>query len=504
MAAYTIGRAATSAPDKPALLVFDDPSGKTAYEIYNFADLEDAILKIAAALQDSGLAPQSRIIINLSNTSDYALLFFGAIAGGFVPLPTSEQSTADDIAFLTKDCKASAIARPKRSANRTIPNSIRVFTSKDIAEMKSHTRRTEYAPTLANDPAYLIYTSGTTSKPKGVLHAHRAAWGRRPMYKGWYDIRSEDRMLHAGAFNWTYTLGTGLTDPWANAATSIIFTGKKSPEVWTKLIPATRATLFAAVPGLIRQILKYAPPTPGTLDPLRHGLIAGEAPPPELFNTWKEATGTELYEALGMSEISTYISASPTTPRKPNTIGKPQQGRAIAILPEGCDNEHKATEPLAKDEPGLIAVHRSDPGLMLGYWNRPKEQDDVFRGEWFIGGDRGSMDADGYITHLGRANDLMKALGYRVAPQEVEAAILKHPEVAEVACTELKVRSDVSVIAAFIVPKDWNAPPNKNDILEFAAQHLASYKCPREIRFVSELPRTANGKLRRSTLTNFG
>jgi acyl-coenzyme A synthetase/AMP-(fatty) acid ligase len=301
-------------------------------------------------------------------------------------------------------------------------------------------------------------------------------------------------MLHAGAFNWTFTLGTGLTDPWANGATAIIYTGERDPALWPRLIQATGATLFAAVPGLYRQILKYADAAPSGFGALRHGLMAGETPPSGLFEEWSARTGRQLYEALGMSEISTYISTSPSVPRKPGAIGKPQAGRRVAILPlEG------GAEPLAPGEEGLIAVHRSDPGLMLGYWNRPEEEASVYRGEWFVGGDIGAMDAEGYVSHRGRANDLMKALGYRVSPLEVETVLLQHPGVAEVACAEVRVRADVSVIAAFIVPH-VGAKLDPAAIERFAAERLAAYKRPRAFAFVEALPRTANGKLMRAQL----
>ncbi len=245
--------------------------------------------------------------------------------------------------------------------------------------------------------------------------------------------------------------------------------------MWPRLIAQTGATLFAAVPGLYRQILKYAQPTPSDLGALRHGLMAGETPPPGLFEDWKARTGREIYEALGMSEISTYISTGPSVPRKPGTIGKPQPGRRVAIL--GLDG---GTAPLGANEEGLLAVHRSDPGLMLGYWNRPDEEADVIRGDWFVGGDIASLDGDGYVSHHGRANDLMKALGYRVSPLEVEAVLLQHPAIAEVACTEARVRDDVSVIAAFIVPHAGVAP-TAAEIESFAAERLADYKRPRAI-----------------------
>jgi len=494
MAAYCIGRAAAARPQAQALVVVDDAASGTPAEVWTFADLEAAVLRVGEGLKTAGLEPGARILIRLENTSTYALLFFGAIAGGFVPLPTSAQLTQREVRFLLDDSGAAAIALGRDLGLGEVPTGVRVLETEEIAHMIAHGRRGSWAGTAADDPAFLIYTSGTTARPKGVLHAQRSAFGRRPMYQGWYAISESDRMLHAGAFNWTFTLGTGLTDPWANGATAIIYTGDKDPALWPRLIKQTGATLFAAVPGLYRQILKYADAAPDDLGALRHGLVAGETPPPGLFEEWTGRTGTELYEALGMSEISTYVSSAPTVPRKPGAVGRPQPGRRVAIL--GLDD---GTGPLDAGAEALLAVHRSDPGLMLGYWNRPEEEAQVYRGEWFIGGDIALMDADGYVTHRGRANDLMKALGYRVSPLEVEAALLEHPGIAEVACAEVRVRADVSVIAAFIVPQA-GAHPDTAEIERFAGERLAAYKRPRAYAFVEALPRTANGKLMRAQL----
>jgi len=496
MAAYTVGRPAAATPDKPALIVLDTPEGGPA-ETWTFAEIEDAVLRIAAGLQDLGLQRGDRIMLRLEGTSRYPLMFFGAIAGGFVPLPTSTHLTPPEAEFLRSDSDAEAVVLADDNADMPLPAGTFRLLPDDVARLLCHPRRATYAETSSDDPAYLIYTSGTTSAPKGVLHAQRAVWGRRPMYEGWYGIRDSDRVLHAGAFNWTYTLGTGLTDPWANGATALIYAGEKTPEAWPRLIHATGTTIFAAVPSLFRQILKYAAPDRAAFgEAFRHGLIAGETPPADLFAQWHAATGFELYEALGMSELSTYISSAPAVPRRDGFVGRPQPGRSIAILPvDGGE------QPLPPGEEGLLAAHASDPGLMLGYWRRPEEEAQVRRGPWFIGGDLAIMDTDGYVAHRGRANDIMKALGYRVAPQEVEAALAQHPDVAEVACAEVMVRADVSVIGAFIVPRDSAGPPSAEAIKAFAAERLAPYKCPREVVIVEALPRTPNGKLKRSALT---
>lgn len=504
MARYCIAGAAASTPSKPALIVIADPADAQPSEIWTYADLEDAVLRTAGALRASGLREGDRIMIRLDNTSAYAILFFGAIAAGLVALPASNQLTHREALFLLTDSGASALAttspRPCGEelgvGGHSNPAPTLHLTPEDVTRMMREGPRIDYAPTRAETPAFLIYTSGTTANPKGVLHAQRAALGRRPMYQGWYGITPNDRVLHAGAFNWTFTLGVGLTDPWANGATAIVYTGEKQPDLWPKLIGKTQATLFAGVPGVFRQILKYADAPHVTMPTLRHALMAGETPPPSLFDEWRDRTGTALYEALGMSEISTYISTGPNVARKPGTVGRAQGGRHVAILPvDGAD------EPLPPDSDGLIAVHRSDPGLMLGYWNRPAEQEEVTRGAWFTGGDLGRMDADGYIAHLGRNNEVMKALGYRVSPMEVEAALAAHPDVAEVACAELAVRADVHVVGAFIVLRS-GAKPDAASIQAFAAERLAAYKCPREIRFVDALPRTPNGKIKRSALAN--
>jgi len=502
MARHCIGAAAAVTPTKPALLVISE-AGAPPAETWTYADLEDAVLRVAGALKMMGLAEGERIMIRLDNTSAYAILFFGTIAAGLVALPASSELTDREAAFLATDSGAAAIASASPPPLFSAPpcgegsgaggSPLLLLTPDDVARMMRDGPRADYAPTRAETPAFLIYTSGTTAFPKGVLHAHRSALGRRPMVEGWYGLRPSDRMLHAGAFNWTFTLGAGLTDPWANGATAIVFTGTKEPALWPHLVRATDATLFAAVPSLLRQILKYGD-VEASMPSLRHAIMAGEAPPPGLFEEWEGRTGKPLYEALGMSEISTYISTGPDVPRRAGAVGKPQPGRRVAILPIAGAND-----PLPPGVEGLIAVDRSDPGLMLGYWNRPEEQAGVVRGDWFAGGDLGRMDSDGYVTHLGRNNDVMNALGYRVSPSEIESVLAAHPAIAEVACAEIAVRADVHVIAAFVVAKP-DATRDADGILAFAAERLAAYKRPREIRFVDALPRTANGKVRRASL----
>jgi acyl-coenzyme A synthetase/AMP-(fatty) acid ligase len=205
---------------------------------------------------------------------------------------------------------------------------------------------------------------------------------------------------------------------------------------------------------------------------------------------WQAATGTDLHEAYGMSECSTFISGSPAHPAAPGTLGRPQAGRRVAILgPDG--------HPVDPDEEGTIAVHRSDPGLMLGYVGAPEATAARFVGDWFLTGDQGMMSPDGTITYLGRADDMMNAGGYRVSPLEVEAALAEHPGITQVAVTDIEVKEDARLIMAFYTGPD---PIDPASLDAFARARLAGYKCPRGFFHVESLPMGANGKLLRRAL----
>lgn len=453
--------------EKTALII---AGGST--ERWSYGALEDSVLRLAAGLRAQGVEAGERLFIRMGNSLDYALLFFAANAAGAVPIPASPMLTALEVDRLCRLCGARFMAWDGVLA---LPDTagLTLLTPEDVARLKLSAPGS-YADTGADDPAYLIFTSGTSGTPKGVLHAQRAVWGRRPMYQGWYGIGPDDVMLHTGAFNWTYTLGTGLCDPFANAATSVVYTGPKDAEIWGNLVESLGVTMIASVPGLYRQILRTGFSAPSTL---RHGLTAGEALAIPIREAWRERTGLELHEALGMSEISTYISTSPSIPVRPGSPGKPQPGRSVRILADG-----------------QIGVHRTDPGLLLRYWGEAPPS-----GEWFATGDVGEIDADGYVWHRGRADELMNAGGFRVSPIEVETVLLQHPAVAEAGVREWRVSETASIIAAFIVPQAGQAP-NEEAILAFVRERLAAYKCPKQIWFVTALPRTANGKLIRKAL----
>jgi acyl-coenzyme A synthetase/AMP-(fatty) acid ligase len=302
------------------------------------------------------------------------------------------------------------------------------------------------------------------------------------MHQGWEGLASADRLLHAGAMNWTYTLGTGLLDPWTLGATAIVPAPGTLPTALPNLLARSAATIFAAAPGVFRQMLRAPFPT---LPHLRHALSAGEALPDATRTAWEAATDTKVHQALGMTEISTYLSGSPNRPAPPGSTGYVQSGRLVALLDDDG-------EPVPRGTPGELAVSTGDPGLMRGYLGEAAPQ-----GPWFRTGDIGLMEADGAITHLGRRDDLLNAGGFRVSPTEVEAAFHDIPGLHACAAVEVRPTPDTTVLALF-----YEGPCAIDETLlrQRAENALARWKQPRHYQHLATLPRTANGKLIRRAL----
>ena len=455
-------------------------------ERWRYADLRDAVWRTAGGLLDLGLKDGDRLLLRVGNDPAFPVLFLAAIAVGVVPVPTSSLLTEAETRHIVSELRPAMVAFAgglDPLSNLGVP----VLDAKGVAQL----RASDPASPVFGSPdrlAYMIYTSGTSGKPRAVMHAHRAVWARRMMWEGWYGLRSDDKMLHAGAFNWTYTMGTGLMDPWAIGATAMVYTGPPDRQVWGRLVQDHQATIFAAAPGVYRQIVETGA---DGFDTLRHGLSAGEKMPQSVKSAWESQTGKPVFEALGMSEVSTFVSASPKVAHKSGTSGKAQNGRHVAVLDENG--------PVPVGASGVLGIHKSDQGLMLGYFEQPNETAAKFQGDWFLTGDTVSMDEDGYVTYLGRDDDMMNAGGYRVSPMEVEAAMMQATGVTQAAAAEVEVRENVRVIAGFFV-----ADTDLSDELsEICAQTLAKYKRPRMFVKMDALPMGANNKIQRKKLRDW-
>lgn len=461
--------------DKVALAVVS-PTGARRL---SYGSLRERVQAAATDLLSRGLAKGDRVLMRLGNTETFPIIFLGAAYAGLVPVPTSSALTAPEISAISKRLRPKIVITDGSGA---LPSDTTPVI--DTSEMKT-------ALTAAADmgnpdrPGYIVFTSGTSGTPTGVVHAHRAIWGRRAMHKGWYDISPNDRMMHAGAFNWTFTLGTGLLDPWSVGATALVPAEGVDATTLPLLLKRFDATLFAAAPGVFRRLLRT--PNFPDLPYLRHALSAGEKLPEMLRQSWHDKTGTDIHEAFGQSEVSTFVSGAPDRPAPPGTLGFAQPGRRIAILgPKG---------PIARGEVGDIAIDVRDPGLMIGYLDADEATTARRKGNWYLTGDIGAMANDGAIEYKGRSDEILTAGGYRVSPLEIETVMLAHNGVDDCAAVDLAITPDTTVIALFYV-----GDADESSLKAHAGQSLANYKIPRVFKRLEALPRSANGKLLRRKL----
>ena len=520
---FNIGVACTDAHlgseigNRVAMIVEDDALGTVTS---TYADLARRTSQFAQLLRRQGVAPGDRVLIQLPNSIDYPTAFLGAMKAGCIAVPTSTLLTADEVLYLIKDSGAKVLVLDKAIWQQLAPritNERSQLHNARLALLTGAGQRVDcegmtsldLAPaidaisvwsaphaTRANDPAYLVYTSGTTGYPKGVLHAHRALIGREPASEYWFnfDPDSVDRILHSGKFNWTYVLGSGLMDPLYRGKTVIVHEGKNDANLWTRLIAKHGATVFIGVPTIYRQIVQKTTMRKQDVPTLRFCMSAGEHLSDDMLAQWRERFGMDIFEAVGMSEFSYYLSQSIHRPIRAGSAGFAQPGHQIKLL-----NPDTLGEVAPGDE-GMIAVPENDPGLFLHYWNLPEETARYRHDGYFFTGDYARIDADGYLWFLGRRDDIIKSFGYRVSPYEVERVLKSHPAVADCACVGEEIEKDKMIVVAYVVPHP-GADASPDTLLSFGKQNLAAYKAPKRIYFAANFPRTKNGKILRREIS---
>jgi acyl-coenzyme A synthetase/AMP-(fatty) acid ligase len=514
---FNIGVACTDAhlgtpvAAQTAMIVEDDRSGTSSA---TFAELADASSRFAQLLRDLGVELGERVLIRLPNSLAYPVAFLGAMKRGAIAVPTSTLLVAEEVRYLAQDSGAAVLVTHEamwpdlEPALRDLPGLRHVVLAgagelprESSGSCALHGLDAALAaitdceaphPTKADDPAYLVYTSGTTGHPKGVLHAHRAMIGRKPAASHWFDFHPGDRIMHSGKFNWTYVLGSGLMDPLYNGLTVIVHEGANDATLWPRLIAKHGCTVFIGVPTIYRQIIQKTTFSKQDLPTLRHCMSAGEHLSDEMLAAWRERFGMDVYEAIGMSEISYYLSQNKFHPIRPGSAGFPQPGHDVRLL----DGELNEVPP---GEEGMICIRDDDPGLFLRYWNLPEETAKHRHGGWFLTGDYARQDADGYFWFIGRRDDIINTFGYRVSPHEVERVMKTHPDVADCVAIGEDIDKEKTLVAACIVLRP-GAAATEADLLAFGERHLAGYKRPKRVHLVADYPRTKNGKVIRAQL----
>ena len=495
------------------MIVEDDALGTSQI---TFAELSEQTGRFAQLLRNLGVEFGERVLVRLPNSLYYPIAFLGAMKRGAIAVPTSTLLTAEEVAYLAKDSGASVLVTDKAAWGSlknnlgSVPHlkhvfltgigEIEVVAGLNVLDLESALATIAYLPavhnlTKANDPAYLVYTSGTTGYPKGVLHAHRALLGRAPASQYWFNFSPDgDRIMHSGKFNWTYVLGSGLMDPLYLGKTVIVHEGKNDANTWTNLIAKHKATIFVGVPTIYRQIIQKTKVLQVDVPSLRHCMSAGEHLSDEVLSEWRVRFGVDIYEAVGMSEFSYYLSQSIFRPIRAGSAGFPQPGHAIKLL------SPESLEEVAVGEEGMISVPLDDPGVFLEYWNLPEETAKYKHDGYFFTGDYAKYDADGYIWFLGRKDDIIKSFGYRVSPYEIERVYKGHPDVADCAVIGEALEKDKVLVACYVILK-LNSMTTADELAAFGKQHLAAYKAPKTVYLAHDFPRTKNGKILRKDIT---
>lgn len=511
---FNIGVACTDAhlgkpaADHIAMIVEDDKLGTSQI---TFAGLAERTSRFGQVLRELGVGVGERVLVRLPNSLDYPTAFLGAMKRGAIAVPTSTLLTAEEVVYLARDSGASVLVTDKaawatlkdklhdaahlRHVLLSGPGAVETVAGLDVQDLDTALATIKQweapHPTKATDPAYLVYTSGTTGYPKGVLHAHRAMIGRTPASTYWFDFAPEgDRIMHSGKFNWTYVLGSGLMDPLYLGKTVIVHEGKNDANTWPRLIKKHSATIFVGVPTIYRQIVQKSDLTQADVPSLRHCMSAGEHLSDEVLTQWRERFGVDIYEAVGMSEFSYYLCQTKSRPIRPGSAGFPQPGHAIQLL------DPETLKPVATGEEGMISVPDNDPGLFLEYWNLPEETAKLRHDGWFFTGDYARYDADGYIWFLGRKDDIIKSFGYRVSPYEIERVLKSHPAVADCASVGEEIEKDKVLVVAYAILHPGSTT-TADELLAFGREHLAAYKAPKTLYIAKDFPRTKNGKILR-------
>jgi acyl-coenzyme A synthetase/AMP-(fatty) acid ligase len=516
---FNIGVACTDAhlgtanENKLAMIVEDDALGVSTA---TYRQLAQATSRFAQLLRNLGVAAGERVLIRLPNSLAYPTAFLGAMKRGAIAVPTSTLLTAEEVVYLARDSEASVLVTDKamwqglreklvglhhlRFVLLTGPGGLLPASGVDVRDLESELEEIGSCEpphnTQSHDPAYLVYTSGTTGYPKGVLHAHRAMVGREPAAQYWFDFAEDghDRIVHSGKFNWTYVLGSGLMDPLYRGKTVIVHEGKNDAAGWIRLIAKHSATIFIGVPTIYRQIIQKTNFTGADVPTLRHCMSAGEHLSDEMLGLWKDRFGVEIYEAVGMSEVSYYLSENKFRPIRPGSAGFPQPGHDVRLL------DPETLREVAAGEEGMICLPADDPGLFMRYWNLPEETGKAFKDRWFLTGDYARFDDDGYIWFLGRRDDIINSFGYRVSPHEIERVMKTHPAVADCAATGEELAADKVLVVAYVMLHPGSSVTT-DELAAFGREHLAGYKAPKIVYLAADFPRTKNGKIIRKQLS---
>jgi acetyl-CoA synthetase len=513
---YNIARACCGqwAEDRARFaLYWEDESGAT--QAWSFWDIQQAANRLSNALAGLGVKRGERVALLLPQRPETAIAYIAVFQMGAIALPLSHLFGPEALEYRINHAGASvALVEPTTVANLwavkdRLPGLRHVIGVGGAHESGVHawesllskaSSRFASTETGADDPALIVYTSGTTGPPKGALKAHRVLIGNVPGFVHSHDFfpQKGDMFWSPADWAWTGGLMDALLPAWLFGIPILGYRGRFDAEKAYYLLEKYGVRNSFLFPTALKLMMKAVPePQKKFSLNLRSIMSAGESVGVTVIEWAREQLGVTINEMFGQTEINYVVgNCQAAWPVKPGSIGRPYPGHRVAVIDEQ-GNE------VPRGELGEIAVKKdNDPVFFLEYWKNPQATKDKFIGDWGCTGDQGRMDEDGYLWYQGRSDDVIKSAGYRIGPAEIESCLVKHPAVANAAVIGKPDATRGAIVKAFIVLQPGHSPSEAlvEQIQAHVRGRLAPYEYPREVEFIDALPMTTTGKVQRKEL----
>src|SRR6187551_2710656 len=484
-------------------LAFTDTVSELTY-----GDLQRRTRRVANMLRRLGVRREERVAMIMLDTVDFPAVFLGAIRAGIVPVPLNTLLTSDQYAYVLADCRArvlfisEALLPVVKDMVGRMPDLEHVVVAgqdahghKKLAdELARESDRFTTAAAHPDEPAFWLYSSGSTGMPKGVRHLHSNLAATADTYaRQVLGIRESDVCLSAAKLFFAYGLGNALTFPMSVGATTVLHSDRPTPAAMFALMNTYNPTIFYGVPTLFSSMLNDETQKNARAGArLRICTSAGEALPESVGNAWKARFGADILDGVGSTELlHIFLSNAPGDIRY-GSSGRPVPGYQVRLVNDAGDD-------VPDGEVGELLVDAPSAGE--GYWNQRAKSRQTFEGHWTRTGDKYVRDADGRYTFCGRSDDMFKVSGIWVSPFEVESALITHPAVLEAAVVPEADPEGLLKPKAFVVLRAGGKTDGLHGSLkEHVKQKIGPWKYPRWIDVVDSLPKTATGKIQRFKL----
>jgi benzoate-CoA ligase family protein len=440
-----------------------------------------------AALRALGVDVADRVLMVMDDCVDFPAVFLGAIRIGAVPVPINPLYAADEYAHFVADSGASVVVVDAACAEKV--EAARIVL---VDELRKTEDELAPAPTRADDMAFWLYSSGSTGLPKGVIHRQRDMLVTCETYaRHVLGIREDDVTFSTTKLFHAYGLGNNLSFPYWAGASTVLLPGRPTPEAAFATVAEQRPTLVFSVPTLYNAMLR-ADQAEQDWSSVRLCISAAEPLPAEVWHRWHTRYGLEVLDGIGSTEMLHIYCSNRLGEVVPGSSGVPVPGYEVKL----CDEEG---QELTGEATGDLYV-RGD-SMFAGYWNQPEKTADCIREGWFYTRDRYRRAADGTYSYEGRADDMFKVSGLWVSPTDVEARLIEHHSVVEVAV--VGVPEEGLIKAKAFVVCGTSTPPDErlaDELRTFCGARLHRYQVPQLIEFVDGLPKTVTGKILRYKL----